>query len=175
MQNSTIASVNLARSELSAATTRIDSVVRDVGVASGRIEGLSSQINRIEVKSDLIIAKLEVLQRSAEDHSGKINSIELRVLAERPFEQRVIESYGITVDEDIYSNMIDGVIVAFPRGEKKRNELLSAGFTASSRISEKPFRAFGFNLPSTARWLPRQPSTGAPPSEQRVVPAPVQR
>jgi hypothetical protein len=139
-------SLNYATGSLHAATGRIDALVKDVGGAAADIRQIREETRKI----DEVRAGIRTIE-------GVVTSIHSQLAATRSFEVRVVESYGVAVDHDLFVDVIQGRVIAFPLSSAKTAELERARFQKTSYSISRPVHAVGWAPPvagfGTYDWL----------------------
>jgi hypothetical protein len=152
--DASIQALNLATGSLHTATTRLDGLVKDMGSATTEIKHINAQTAIIPQMSD----SLHNIERELASLNSKFNSI-------RPYELRVIESYGVKADENLIVDVMRGSVIAYPLNAEKQAELQKAQFRRTSVSITHPIYTLGWALPITASVFmpgPTLPNTFVP-------------
>ncbi|HEX8665626.1 MAG TPA: hypothetical protein VF744_16540 [Beijerinckiaceae bacterium] len=178
--------VDSAVNSLYNATTRVDSVVRDLGIALGRIEAAANDIRKVseeireirlndikELRLDVKpIREFEIIIKRTE---ATINSINTQFQSIKPFEIRVIESFGIDVNDTLFVDVVAGMPTAFPLDEDRSQELQRKNFIKTSYQITRPKHAFGWIPPQPISYVAARPSGPLPGVGAVSTPRPVRQ
>lgn len=105
--DSSVVILNQAASALHSEVARIDGVVKDVGAVTADIRQIRDNVSKIDNKIDVFGPSLKNVESSTASLTSQFNSI-------KPFQVRVIESFGVPVDEQLIVEVVHGKVLAFP-------------------------------------------------------------
>lgn len=118
------------------ATTRIDGLMKDMGSATTKISQMEEQTRKIE--------EIRLAIGSIKDTVAATDAV---LRSRKPYETRVIESFGINVDSDLIVDVVQGRVTAYPLTIAKANELEKAHFQRTTSSITRPVYAAGYAPP----------------------------
>lgn len=132
-----------AISSLNSASGRLDTMAGSIGEIKGTLVGIQTQVAKIDTINQ---SQLEVRQSLLEIRNFNA-AIDQQLKSMRPYEVRLIESFGIKVDDNLVVQVENGRVMAFPLTDTKKSQLVAAKFMATDTYLTQP-RAMGYVPPS---------------------------
>jgi hypothetical protein len=143
--------VDNAVNALYQATARVDNLVKDVVEARADIR---------QIKSDT--SKIDELQRTVSRVDSTASALNTQFKNIKPFEVRVIESYGLDVNETLLVDTVAGVITAFPLDQARAREVEQKNFVKTGTSIRTPRQAVGYAPPQPAIYSSSRTSLPTP-------------